>query len=70
MGELKLKYPNIGKSYEEYVQIDENSELRNEYVYGEIFAMAGATMNHNQIAGNLFFPISLRAKKAVNVALI
>lgn len=64
MGELKLKYPNAGKSYEEYLQIDESSELRSEYVYGEIFAMAGASMNHNQFAGNLFFLFRLGLKNS------
>lgn len=49
MGELKLdqKY-----SYAEYLAIDEASEIRYEFLYGEIFAMAGSSMNHNRIARN------------------
>lgn len=62
MGEPQLTHPNVGKSYEEYLQIEENSELRNEYVYGEIFAMAGSSMNHNRISMNIAFELHRRLK--------
>ena len=41
-------------SVEEYFRIDEDTEYRNEYYRGEIFAMSGGTANHNRIAGNIF----------------
>jgi len=37
----------------EYFQMEEKSETRNEYYDGEIFAMAGTTMNHNDIVDNV-----------------
>ena len=37
----------------EYFQMEEKSETRNEYYDGDIFAMAGTTMNHNDIVDNV-----------------
>jgi len=45
--ELKTHY-----TFEEYTHLDEESEIRSEYYYGEVFAMAGATRNHNLITLN------------------
>ena len=39
---------------EEYLQIERVSVIRHEYVDGQIFAMAGASEEHNQIAGNIY----------------
>ena len=39
---------------EEYLQIEQVSVIRHEYVDGQIFAMAGASEEHNQIAGNIY----------------
>lgn len=41
-------------SSEEYLAIEEKSEVRHEYVAGQIFAMSGASDFHNLISGNLF----------------
>lgn len=38
---------------EEYFQLEAISEIKHEYFYGEIFAMAGAKKNHNIIVSNL-----------------
>lgn len=40
-------------SPEEYLVSERESEIRNEYFDGEIFAMAGASREHNQIASNI-----------------
>ena len=47
----------------EYLEMEEKSEIRHEFYDGEIFAMAGTTMNHNRIVGRIrslferkFFP--------------
>jgi len=40
-------------SVEEYFGIEEMSSIRHEYLGGEIYAMAGGSRNHNQIAQNL-----------------
>jgi Uma2 family endonuclease len=34
---------------EEYLESEKTSPVRREYVYGEVYAMAGATDNHNRI---------------------
>ncbi len=35
----------------QYFMMEEPSDLRHEYLDGEIFAMAGGTPNHNRISG-------------------
>ena len=37
----------------EYLKLEEESEIRHEYYDGEVFAMAGTSMNHNRIVGKL-----------------
>ena len=46
---------------EEYFALEEKSEVRHEFFDGEIFAMAGGTLNHNRIAQNIGY--SLRKSK-------
>lgn len=41
-------------SVEDYVAGEPSSEVRHEYVNGVVYAMAGASEDHNAIAGNLF----------------
>jgi len=36
----------------EYLEMEEIAEIKSEYYRGEIFAMAGATVNHNRISRN------------------
>ncbi len=43
---------------EEYLEFDRHSEIKHEYIDGEIYAMAGTGGIHNIISGNLY--ISLR----------
>ncbi len=38
---------------EEYFQLEQTSEIRHEYVDGEVFAMAGASEEHNLIVTNI-----------------
>ena len=38
----------------EYLALEARSPVRHEYVAGEIFAMTGASIRHNIIAGNLY----------------
>jgi Uma2 family endonuclease len=44
-------------SVQEYLALERRSETKNEYLNGEIFAMAGASRSHNLIAGNAFAAI-------------
>ncbi len=38
---------------EEYLALEEKADCKSEYYQGEIFAMSGASINHNRIANNL-----------------
>ena len=46
--------PYTTYSENEYLAYEVQSPTRNEYVAGEIFAMTGASIRHNIIAGNLY----------------
>jgi Uma2 family endonuclease len=50
---------------EEYLEGERLSETRHEYVSGHVFAMAGASVDHNRIAGNIFRELgnALRGKR-------
>ena len=39
---------------EEYLQLEAKSDIKHEYIDGEVYAMAGATDTHVTIAGNIF----------------
>jgi Uma2 family endonuclease len=39
---------------EEYLALDRKAEYKSEYVNGRIYAMSGASKEHNLIAGNVF----------------
>lgn len=38
---------------QEYLEWEEHQEIKHEYVNGEVFAMTGGTIPHNDIALNL-----------------
>lgn len=40
-------------SYQEYLDIEAQSEVRYEYYYGEIFAMAGSSKRHNRLVQSI-----------------
>lgn len=46
---------------EEYLELEEQAEYKNEYRDGEIIPMTGGTTNHNKIAGNFYkkFPTTI-----------
>jgi Uma2 family endonuclease len=39
----------------EYLEWEEQQELRYEYIDGEIYAMTGGTLNHREIGGNFYY---------------
>lgn len=60
----KGKTEEIKYSIEEYSELEENSQFRNEYLDGEIKLITGGTPNHNDITGNFytFLKLALRGK--------
>ncbi|MEA5577921.1 Uma2 family endonuclease [Anabaena sp. UHCC 0451] len=44
---------------EEYLELEEKSEHKNEYRDGEIIPMTGGTTNHNKLAGNFYICLNL-----------
>lgn len=46
--------PQPHYSPEEYLELERKAEYKSEYFNGEIFAMSGASEEHNLIAGNVF----------------
>jgi Uma2 family endonuclease len=51
MGLAKLK---IKISVEEYLAGEEISQIKHEFIDGEVYAMAGTSQNHNRITGNFY----------------
>jgi Uma2 family endonuclease len=49
-------------SVQEYLALEETSEVRHEFVNGKIFAMSGATKSHNLIAANILTALKIRLK--------
>ena len=43
---------------EEYLEYEEHSRVRHEYLAGEIFAMTGVTKEHNRIAGRFYLALA------------
>jgi Uma2 family endonuclease len=50
---------------EDYLEWERSSEIRHEYVDGRVYAMAGASDDHNRITGNIFGELhsALRGKR-------
>ena len=54
--------PQVTRLYtvEEYLALEEVSEVKHEFHYGEIFAMTGATLRHNRLVKNGFRSLDKR----------
>ncbi|MBF0377961.1 MAG: Uma2 family endonuclease [Desulfamplus sp.] len=48
----------------EYLEFERTSEFKHEYFDGEIFAMVGASLRHNQINGNIFAELRNQLKQS------
>jgi len=48
---------------EEYLEFEKNSELKHEYLDGELFAMVGARKNHNWINSNIVRELGAQLKE-------
>ena len=49
-------------SIEEYLEMENAADEKHEYYKGEIFAMSGAKVTHNNIAGNIFVALTNKLK--------
>lgn len=50
-------------SEDKYLEQERTSEIKSEYFKGEVFAMAGASREHNMIVANLIAALVLQLKK-------
>ncbi|MBF0231131.1 MAG: Uma2 family endonuclease [Desulfamplus sp.] len=48
----------------EYLEFERNSEFKHEYFEGEIFAMVGASLRHNQISVNIVSELRRQLKQS------
>jgi Uma2 family endonuclease len=56
---------NLAVDVDAYLEGEQHSEIRHEYVAGQIFSMAGAGEAHNRISGNLFFHLRAATRGTV-----
>jgi len=56
--------PNTLLSVEEYLDLELRTEYKNEYLDGEVFAMAGGLFPHVRIAANLIFGLRSQLGKS------
>ena len=58
---MQLETKQLYYTPEEYLELEEKTEERNEYRNGQIFTMVGGTTNHNQICLNFCrnFPLNI-----------
>lgn len=60
MREPAIAYGKTKLTIDEYLEFEQTSEEKHEYYKGEIFAMSGAKIPHNDIAGNLYYGLRKR----------
>jgi Uma2 family endonuclease len=53
--------PQRQLTFEDYLEFEENSSVRHEFVAGEVYAMSGETRRHGRIVGNLLFHLRAAA---------
>ncbi|BAZ66161.1 hypothetical protein NIES4106_09080 [Fischerella sp. NIES-4106] len=51
--ELVMSVPLTYLTVEEYLKAEESSEIRHEYIAGQVFAMSGSSKEHNRISLNI-----------------
>ena len=50
-------------SEDDYLEGEKTSDIKYEYIDGYVYAMAGASNNHNLITGNVFLALANHLKK-------
>ncbi|MDI1232374.1 MAG: Uma2 family endonuclease [Methylobacter sp.] len=59
---MGLTYANNKISAEEYLRGELVAEFKHEFIDGEVYAMAGASENHNLLSGNIFAELKNQLK--------
>jgi Uma2 family endonuclease len=52
-----------GLTYDEYLEIESRAEFKSEFVNRRMYAMAGASPEHNQIVGNVVTEFNVQLRK-------
>lgn len=52
---MALAFAHDRITRDDYLQGELGSEVRHEYVAGNVYAMSGGTLNHQRVAGNFFY---------------
>lgn len=58
-----LAAPHQPPSLDQYLELERDTQVRHEYVGGQLRAMTGATKRHNLIAGNIFSALRQAARR-------
>lgn len=58
-----MAQPQQRHTWEDYLQLEAESELRYEFYNGQIFCLAGAKTPHNEVAGNCYERLKRAAKE-------
>ncbi|WP_167335423.1 Uma2 family endonuclease [Pedobacter kyungheensis] len=62
VNEPAVAYHKRHYTVEEYLAMEKPSTVKHEYYQGEIFAMSGAGLNHNEIFSSIFGQLTIRLK--------
>lgn len=62
VNEPAVAYNKRRYTVEEYLEMEKPSTVKHEYYQGEIFAMSGAGLSHNEIFSNIFGELTIRLK--------
>ncbi|KQN33348.1 hypothetical protein ASE92_16255 [Pedobacter sp. Leaf41] len=62
VNEPNVEYKKRHFTVTEYLEMEKASQEKHEYFQGEIFSMAGASTNHNEIFTNIFLEIGGKLK--------
>lgn len=60
---MLAKKKEFGYTPEQYLALEEQANYKSEYRQGQILAMAGGTLNHNRIAGDVYTSIKSQVRK-------
>lgn len=58
-----ISQPEKNHTLEEYLELEDNSDERHEYIDEEIILMPGGMPNHNRIAGNFYAALNFVLKR-------